>query len=144
MPSIWQIHCSVALASAGGNGAVSAVASLTTLATMGTEIPFGIIPRGAADAFSVTLGIPTAIQAASRNAPCDHLPKKSFLLEFPFSWSVRQIFAPFTKFFAGWCPPRIRKFLLVLCTKCSWSQPSFFGHPLQTRFKHCPPGLSSI
>ena len=41
----------------GGDGTVSAVAG----ALIGTGIPLGIIPRGTANAFSVALGIPTAI-----------------------------------------------------------------------------------
>jgi diacylglycerol kinase (ATP) len=41
----------------GGDGTVSAVAG----ALISTNIPLGIIPRGTANAFSVALGIPTAI-----------------------------------------------------------------------------------
>jgi diacylglycerol kinase (ATP) len=41
----------------GGDGTVSAIAG----ALIGTGIPLGIIPRGTANAFSVALGIPTAI-----------------------------------------------------------------------------------
>ena len=44
----------------GGDGTVSAVAG----ATMNTNIPLGIIPRGTANAFSVGLGIPTNLRAA--------------------------------------------------------------------------------
>ena len=44
----------------GGDGTVSAVAG----ATMGTGIPFGVVPRGTANAFSVALGIPTEVEAA--------------------------------------------------------------------------------
>jgi len=47
----------------GGDGTVSAVAG----ATMGTGIPFGVIPRGTANAFSVALGIPTDVKAACYN-----------------------------------------------------------------------------
>jgi len=47
----------------GGDGTVSAVAG----ATMNTGIPFGVIPRGTANAFSVALGIPTDIRLACEN-----------------------------------------------------------------------------
>lgn len=47
----------------GGDGTVSAVAG----AAMSTGIPFGAIPRGTANAFSVALGIPTDVGEASRN-----------------------------------------------------------------------------
>ncbi|NJL44651.1 MAG: YegS/Rv2252/BmrU family lipid kinase [Leptolyngbyaceae cyanobacterium SM2_3_12] len=45
---------------AGGDGTVSAVAG----ATIGTDIPLGIIPRGTANAFAVGLKIPTNLRAA--------------------------------------------------------------------------------
>lgn len=44
----------------GGDGTVSAVAG----ATIGTNIPLGIIPRGTANAFAVGLKIPTNLRAA--------------------------------------------------------------------------------
>lgn len=44
----------------GGDGTVSAVAE----AAIGTGIPFGVIPRGTANAFANALGLPTTIQAA--------------------------------------------------------------------------------
>jgi diacylglycerol kinase (ATP) len=44
----------------GGDGTVSAAAA----AVIGTGIPLGVIPRGTANAFSVALGIPRALQAA--------------------------------------------------------------------------------
>lgn len=44
----------------GGDGTLSAV----TGATLGTNIPVGIISRGTANAFAVALGLPTAIQEA--------------------------------------------------------------------------------
>lgn len=47
----------------GGDGTVSAVAG----ATMGSGIPFAVIPRGTANAFSVALGIPTGVKAACQN-----------------------------------------------------------------------------
>jgi len=47
----------------GGDGTVSAIAG----ATMGSGVPFGIIPRGTANAFSVALDIPTEPRAACRN-----------------------------------------------------------------------------
>ena len=48
------------LIASGGDGTVSAVAG----ATMETDIPLGVIPRGTANAFSVALGIPTNLKAA--------------------------------------------------------------------------------
>lgn len=65
----------------GGDGTISAVAN----ALIGTGIPLGIIPRGTANAFSVALGIPTALKAACENiltgntcivdaARCNNLP----------------------------------------------------------------------
>jgi diacylglycerol kinase family enzyme len=47
----------------GGDGTVSAVAG----ATIGSDVPLGIIPRGTANAFSVALGIPTDLAGACRN-----------------------------------------------------------------------------
>ncbi len=44
----------------GGDGTVSAAAD----AAIGTGIPFGVIPRGTANAFANALGLPTTIQAA--------------------------------------------------------------------------------
>ncbi|MBF2036695.1 MAG: methylglyoxal synthase [Leptolyngbyaceae cyanobacterium T60_A2020_046] len=44
----------------GGDGTISAVAG----ATLNTEIPFGIIPRGTANAFAAALAIPGHIQGA--------------------------------------------------------------------------------
>ncbi|UKO98516.1 YegS/Rv2252/BmrU family lipid kinase [Nostoc sp. UHCC 0870] len=46
----------------GGDGTLSAAA----LAVAGTDIPFGIISRGTANAFAAALGIPDAIDAACR------------------------------------------------------------------------------
>ncbi|MBD2360988.1 YegS/Rv2252/BmrU family lipid kinase [Anabaena minutissima FACHB-250] len=46
----------------GGDGTLSAAA----LAVAGTNIPFGIISRGTANAFAAALGIPDAIDAACR------------------------------------------------------------------------------
>ena len=53
----------------GGDGTVSAVAG----ATMTTGIPFGVIPRGTANAFSVALGIPTTVEDACTNILAGHL-----------------------------------------------------------------------
>jgi methylglyoxal synthase len=44
----------------GGDGTVSAVAE----SAIGTGIPLGVIPRGTANAFAVSLGIPTNIRGA--------------------------------------------------------------------------------
>lgn len=44
----------------GGDGTVSAVAG----ATINTDIPLGVIPRGTANAFAVALGIPTNLRGA--------------------------------------------------------------------------------
>ncbi|MUL37580.1 YegS/Rv2252/BmrU family lipid kinase [Gloeocapsopsis dulcis] len=44
----------------GGDGTVSAAAE----ALIGTEIPFGVIPRGTANAFATYLGIPNDLKAA--------------------------------------------------------------------------------
>ncbi|MEO1131772.1 MAG: methylglyoxal synthase, partial [Cyanobacteria bacterium J06639_1] len=44
----------------GGDGTVSAIAG----ATIETGIPFGIIPRGTANAFAVALGLPTDLKRA--------------------------------------------------------------------------------
>ncbi|MBE9127064.1 MULTISPECIES: YegS/Rv2252/BmrU family lipid kinase [unclassified Coleofasciculus] len=44
----------------GGDGTVSAVAG----ALIGTNITFGVIPRGTANAFATSLGIPTTIEEA--------------------------------------------------------------------------------
>ena len=44
------------IVASGGDGTVSAVAN----AVMNTDVPFGIIPRGTANAFAKALGIPTA------------------------------------------------------------------------------------
>lgn len=41
--------------------------------TMGTGIPFGVIPRGTANAFSVALGIPVPVVGACRNILADHV-----------------------------------------------------------------------
>lgn len=51
--------CEMIIAS-GGDGTVSAVAA----ATVATEIPLGIIPRGTANAFANALGIPTNLEQA--------------------------------------------------------------------------------
>lgn len=48
------------LIASGGDGTVSAVADVVK----GTGIPFGIIPRGTANAFATALGIPGDIQSA--------------------------------------------------------------------------------
>lgn len=48
------------LLASGGDGTVSAVAK----AAIGTDIPLGIIPRGTANAFAVSLGIPNNIPGA--------------------------------------------------------------------------------
>lgn len=53
----------------GGDGTVSVVAGCT----MGTGIPFGAIPRGTCNAFSVALGIPTNIEEACRNILFGHV-----------------------------------------------------------------------
>lgn len=47
---------------AGGDGTVSAAAE----ALIGTEIPFGVIPRGTANAFATYLGIPRDVKAACK------------------------------------------------------------------------------
>lgn len=44
----------------GGDGTVSAIAG----ATIDTGIPFGVIPRGTANAFAVALGLPTDLKRA--------------------------------------------------------------------------------
>lgn len=46
----------------GGDGTVSAAAE----AVINTNIPFGIIPRGTANAFSVALGLPNSIQQTTQ------------------------------------------------------------------------------
>ncbi|QEY31050.1 lipid kinase [Synechococcus sp. RSCCF101] len=51
------------LIASGGDGTVGAVAG----ALLDTGIPLGIVPRGTANAFSVALGIPTALRAACTN-----------------------------------------------------------------------------
>ena len=48
---------------AGGDGTVSAAAGVVA----GTGVPMGVLPRGTANAFAVSLGIPTAIEAACEN-----------------------------------------------------------------------------
>ena len=57
------------LIASGGDGTVSVVAGVT----MGTDVPFGVIPRGTANAFSVALGIPTGVEAACRNILKGHV-----------------------------------------------------------------------
>ncbi|WP_373524790.1 YegS/Rv2252/BmrU family lipid kinase [Nostoc sp.] len=70
-----------AIIASGGDGTLSAAAA----AVMGTEIPFGIISRGTANAFATALGIPdtiagaceTILQGATRNvdvAYCNDQP----------------------------------------------------------------------
>ncbi len=49
---------------AGGDGTVSAAAAVVA----GSEVRLGVIPRGTANAFAVSLGIPTTLEAA-----CDNL-----------------------------------------------------------------------
>ncbi len=49
-----------AIIASGGDGTLSAAAA----AVVGTDIPFGIISRGTANAFATTLGIPDTIAAA--------------------------------------------------------------------------------
>ena len=52
-----QTGCLIA---SGGDGTVSAIAGTT----IGTGIPFGVIPRGTANAFAVALGLPTNLRLA--------------------------------------------------------------------------------
>lgn len=46
----------------GGDGTLSATAA----ALVGTNIPLGVIPRGTANAFAATLGLPNTIEAACK------------------------------------------------------------------------------
>mmetsp|Transcript_25301 Transcript_25301/g.59913 ORF Transcript_25301/g.59913 Transcript_25301/m.59913 type:complete len:553 (+) Transcript_25301:199-1857(+) len=57
------------LIASGGDGTVSVVAGVT----MGTDVPFGVIPRGTANAFSVALGIPTGVEDACKNILKGHI-----------------------------------------------------------------------
>lgn len=52
-----ELGCLIA---SGGDGTVSAIADVT----LETGIPFGIIPRGTANAFAVALGLPTDLKRA--------------------------------------------------------------------------------
>ncbi|MCV3215653.1 YegS/Rv2252/BmrU family lipid kinase [Plectonema radiosum NIES-515] len=52
-----------AIIASGGDGTLSAAAT----AVIGTNIPFGIISRGTANAFAAALGIPDSIAAACEN-----------------------------------------------------------------------------
>ena len=58
-----QDGTSAIIIASGGDGTVSAIAG----ATLGSEIPFGVVPRGTANAFSVALGIPTDVRSACLN-----------------------------------------------------------------------------
>jgi len=57
------------IVASGGDGTVSVVAGCT----MSTGIPFGAIPRGTCNAFSVALGIPTNIEEACQNILFGHV-----------------------------------------------------------------------
>jgi YegS/Rv2252/BmrU family lipid kinase len=60
---------STLIIASGGDGTVSAVAG----ETMGTGIPFGVIPRGTANAFSVALDIPVEVDEACQNILNGHV-----------------------------------------------------------------------
>ena len=56
------------LIASGGDGTVSAIAGTT----IGTGIPFGVIPRGTANAFAVALGLPTNLRSACETIATKH------------------------------------------------------------------------
>lgn len=67
--SEYESPSSSLIVASGGDGTVSEVAGCT----MGTGIPFGVIPRGTCNAFSTALGIPTNIEDACHNIIFGHV-----------------------------------------------------------------------